>query len=211
MLLTPYPPLHRRWRGGTVKSQRVRTIGTSSLRRKSQLLAKWPQIKIVDLRGNLDTRLRKLQEGRMDAIVVAAAGIKRMFGNSPHLSVGNYKFMPLAQMLPAPGQGAVAVEVRSLDRSTGKMVKVLNHPMTQRTTTAERSLLMALGGGCQVPIGAHARIKGKVLWLEAVVASQDGRDLIRARMKGRVGNPERLGVRLAEKLMTMGAEKILSK
>jgi hydroxymethylbilane synthase len=178
-------------------------VGTSSLRRKSQLLAKWPRLQIVALRGNLDTRLGKLNDGKLDAIVVAAAGLNRL-----KIEI---RRTPLNWMLPAPGQGAVAIEVRAGDRNVARLVAALNHPATERATTAERSLLTALGGGCLVPIGALAREKGKTLVLEGIVASEDGCRSVRAKLSGDKRYPARLGRQLAAILIKMGAKEILKR
>lgn len=182
---------------------RIKRIGTSSLRRKAQLLHWRPDFEIVDLRGNLDTRIRKLQEAVVDAIVVAAVGLKR-------LKVGNCEIIPLGWMLPAPGQGALAIECRKNDGEILGMLKKLNHRPTELAVTAERALLMELGGGCQVPIGAYAKIMGNKLQLEGVVADLDGKRTIRAKITGDKNYPTLIGRRLAKILIKKGADKILS-
>ncbi|MBI5700494.1 hydroxymethylbilane synthase [Candidatus Saganbacteria bacterium] len=193
---------------GTGQGARIKKIGTSSLRRKAQLLAKWPDLDVVDIRGNLDTRIRKMDELGLDAIVVAYAGIKRL-----KLEVGSWKFriakIPFSWMLPASGQGAVAIECRSDDEETIGLLKKLNHPLTEITTRAERALLFALGGGCQVPIGAFAVVRGNKIILDGVVAKTDGKKVIRAKLSGPKNDPEKIGTRLAAKLIKMGANKIL--
>ena len=192
---------------------RVKKIGTSSLRRKAQLLAKWPEIEVVDLRGNLDTRIRKLREGIVDAIVVAAAGLKRL-----KLEIGNWtvpagrqelEIRSLGWMLPAPGQGALVIECRKDDSETLSMLKRLNHRPTELAVTAERALLYHLGGGCLVPIGAYARVKKDKLELEGLVAGLDGREVVRTRLIGDKSHPQELGSRVAEKLKKLGAMRLL--
>src|SRR3989338_707197 len=192
--------------GGVVQGQRVRRIGTSSLRRKAQLLAKWPEVEVVDIRGNLDTRIRKLNEENLDAIVVAMAGVKRLKVDSRKLNVEMRK---LSWMLPAPGQGALAIECRKNDEAILSILKRLNHRPTQLATAAERALLFHLGGGCLVPIGAYARIKKDKLELEGLVAGLDGREVVRTRLIGDKSHPQELGSRVAEKLKKLGAMRLL--
>lgn len=194
--------------GKGIGKKRIR-IGTSSLRRKAQLLAKWPNLEVVEIRGNLDTRIRKMEEIGLDAIVVARAGINRLGLGTGDRGLRITK-LPFSWMLPAPGQGTIAIECRRDDEETIAMLKKLNHPLTEITTRAERALLFALGGGCQVPIGAFAVVKGNNIILDGVVAKTDGKKVIRAKLSGPKNDPEKIGARLAAKLVKMGAREILN-
>jgi hydroxymethylbilane synthase len=176
-------------------------VGTSSLRRRAQLLAHRPDLTVVPLRGNLDTRLRKLGAGEVDALVVAAAGLIRM-GWRERVS----EFLPFEISLPAPGQGALALEMRSDGEA---LTRSLDHLATRQATEAERAFLGRLEGGCQVPIGAFGQIEGGTLRLSGCVASPDGRKIIRGSVKGSSGAPQSLGEQLAEQLLTKGAAEIL--
>ena len=180
------------------------SVGTSSLRRKSQILAKRPDIVIKDLRGNLDTRLRKLDEGLYDCIILAGAGLKRL-GWADRIS----EYIPTDVMLPAIGQGALGIETRIDDEETHKLVDFFNHKETSIAVRAERALLMRLEGGCQVPIAAYGTVSGKTLNLKGLVASTDGKTVIEDSIDGAVGDGEKLGVELAEKLLDGGAYDIL--
>lgn len=179
-------------------------IGTSSLRRKVQLLHARPDLDILPLRGNLDTRIRKLETEDLDAIVVAAAGVKR-------LGVERYVTEYLLEeiSIPAIGQGALAVEVREDDEATLKLVKALDHWETRQATSAERAFLKRLFGSCQIPIAAHAKIENGCLIISGMVASLDGKRLVRETMEGAPDSAEALGTALAEKLLAHGADKIL--
>lgn len=178
-------------------------VGTSSLRRSAQLLHARPDLAIEPLRGNLDTRLRKLGEGKLAAIVLASAGLHRMGWEG---RISEY-FQPEV-MCPAVGQGALGVEVRADDAATREALVPLDDRATRLETTAERALLARLGGGCQVPIGALARLDhGGRLRMVAVVASPDGARLFRAAGEGT--EPAELGTRLAEQLLRDGAAQIL--
>src|SRR5215469_12016992 len=148
-------------------------VGTSSLRREAQLRARRPDLRVEPLRGNLDTRVRKLQEGRYDAIVLAAAGLKRL-GWADQIA----EILPPEVMCPAIGQGALALESRATGPGRDACAK-FDHPETRAAITAERAVLAALGGGCQVPIGAHATVENGALHLLAIVASPDGAELVR--------------------------------
>lgn len=185
----------------------VKRIGTSSLRRKAQILAKWPGVEVVEIRGNLDTRIRKLKEENLDGIVVAAAGVRRLKVDSRKLKVESRK---LNWMLPAPGQGALAIECRADDEHTLAIIKELDHWPTRLAVTAERALLFHLGGGCLVPIGAHAKITGREMKLEGVVADTRGSKVLRVGGSGKKEEPEKLGQELARQLIKMGAKKILN-
>ena len=175
-------------------------VGTSSLRREAQLRARRPDLIIEPVRGNLDTRLRKLDEGRYDAIVLAAAGLKRLGWESRITEL-----IPFEIMCPAVGQGALAIETRQ----DSPLASLLDHAPTRAAITAERALLAGLGGGCQVPIGAHARIDGVTLHLLAVAASPDGSKVIRRAVSGLAINAEAIGRQLSLELLDAGAREIL--
>jgi hydroxymethylbilane synthase len=179
-------------------------IGTSSLRRQSQLLHHRPDLKIEMLRGNVETRLRKLQHGDYDAIVLAAAGLRRMGWDG---EVTEYLSLDIS--LPAIGQGALAIEGRRDDEFVRVLLSELNDPTTHTAVTAERALLDRLQGGCQVPIAAHATIERGRLSLIGLVASPDGATLIRDAVAGSASDARALGIRLAEQLLAAGADVIL--
>jgi hydroxymethylbilane synthase len=181
-------------------------VGTSSVRRQSQLRRRRDDLQIEPMRGNVDTRLRKLDEGRYDAIVLAAAGLLRL-GLSDRISA----YLAPGEMLPEPGQGAIAVEVRAEDQETTAMFAALDEPESRACVEAERSFLRALGGGCRVPIGALAEISGSTLRLEGAVLSPDGAEEIRGRTEGPAARAEELGRRLAEELSSRGAASVLAK
>ncbi|WP_447602755.1 hydroxymethylbilane synthase [Nitrospira sp. Nam80] len=179
-------------------------IGTSSLRRQAQLLSRRPDLTIEMLRGNLDTRLRKLREGRFDAIILAAAGLKRL-GWTEHIT----EYLDPDLSLPAIGQGALAIEGRRDDEQVKTLVSRLSHAPTWTTVRAERALLHRLEGGCQVPIAAHAVLDGNTLHLDGLIAGVDGTRVIRDRVRGPSSDPEALGVQLAERLLEQGGDIIL--
>ena len=181
-------------------------IGTSSLRRKSQLAALKHDFVIEDLRGNLDTRLRKLDEGMYDAIILAAAGLKRL-GLSDRIT--SY-FAPNI-MLPAVGQGAVGIELRREDNELLKGLSFLDDRDTSIAVTAERGFLKRLEGGCQVPIGAFAEIEKGRVTLTGLVAEVDGSKVIKESVSGNMTDAESLGRNLAEEILKLGAGKILAK
>jgi hydroxymethylbilane synthase len=178
-------------------------VGTSSLRRAAQLHALGLGLKIETLRGNVDTRLRKLDEGQYDAIVLAAAGLRRL-GWQDRIT----ELIPVEIMCPAVGQGALAIETRDDGGDAQQVARALTHLPTQTAVTAERALLAVLGGGCQVPIGAHAMVEGQNIHLRAIVASPDGTRVIRGELSGT--DASSLGQRLGEQLMNDGAREILS-
>ncbi len=180
-------------------------IGTSSLRRIAQLLAFRPDLTTVDLRGNLDTRLKKLESGELDAIIVARAGLLRL-----DLADKASEIIPYDIMLPAVGQGALCIEIRDIDEDIKEAISILNHPETMYAVKAERVLLAKLQGGCQVPIGALAEIVFPVnLKLEAVVCSLDGSTILRNSFTGKVDDFVDIGHSLAHRLAAMGGTKIL--
>lgn len=184
--------------------QQGATIGTSSLRRQAQLLHYRPDFTIEMLRGNLDTRLRKLRERRFDAIVLAAAGLRRLAWEREITEC-----LPVHISLPAIAQGALGIEARSDDTVVRDLLGRFEHPPTRITVTAERALLHRLEGGCQVPIAAHAVLEGEVLTLDGLVASVDGRRIIRHQLKGTATEAYHLGTKLAEHLLAEGGDVIL--
>lgn len=179
-------------------------VGTSSLRRRALLARHRPDLELVDLRGNVPTRIRRLEEGRYDAIVLAAAGVKRL-GLEAHVT----EFLALDQFLPAVAQGAVAVEIREGDDATATWVGRLDHPATRAATAAERALLARLEGGCQVPVGALATLAGDELRLVGEVVALDGSRHVHGACLGPVAEGERLGRALADELLAGGADSIL--
>ena len=178
-------------------------VGTSSLRRAAQLRRLRPDVVIESVRGNLDTRVRKLEEGQYDAIVLAAAGLKRL-GWAAKIA----EILPADVMCSAVGQGALAIETAN---SGAAAVAQLDHAPTRAAVTAERGLLAALGGGCQVPIGAHATVSNGSLHLLGVVISPDGADCVRAESSGPTSGAERIGRDLGAQLLAHGARAILDK
>ncbi|HUV04191.1 MAG TPA: hydroxymethylbilane synthase [Armatimonadota bacterium] len=179
-------------------------IGSSSLRRRAQLLNYRPDLEISDLRGNLDTRLRKLSDGEFDGIVLAYAGLYRM-GWTDRVT----EKIPPGICLPAVGQGALAIEAREGDTDVIEILKALDHAESHAAVLAERSFMRALGGGCQVPAGALAWIEAGNLKLAGVVASLDGSRLVRGETHGGPDNAEQLGQELARALRAAGADEIL--
>ena len=180
-------------------------IGTSSLRRISQLLNQRPDLKISPLRGNLDTRLKKLESGEYDAIILAAAGIIRL-GWADRIT----EFLPVNLSIPAIGQGALSIECREADREVLDMIAWLDHTESSLCVRAERGFLKRLEGGCQVPIGAYAVITGeRMIEMEGFIASVDGKRMVRDTKKGSEENPEEIGIALAESLLSQGGEEIL--
>lgn len=191
------------------------TIGTSSLRRLCQLLSIRPDLKIEQLRGNLDTRLRKLDEGQFDAIILAAAGVKRL-GWAERIT----EILEPEISLPAIGQGAVGIECRINDEFINNLIAPLNHPETAICVRAERAFLKKLEGGCQVPIAAYAKIvqksearsqksEEKLLIMDGLVGSISGDRIIKGHIEGKIENAENLGIKLAEDLLLRGAKEIL--
>lgn len=179
-------------------------IGTSSLRRQSQLLHWFPSFQIVQIRGNVETRLRRLQGNDLDAVIVAAAGIHRM-----GLEKQATEYLPVDICLPAIGQGALGIEIREEDKQICEIVQTLNDPVTCLCIMAERAFMNKLGGSCQIPIAALAEIRGSELILEGMVASLDGARMIRDKISSKPENASEAGVKLAERLLGEGAAKIL--
>lgn len=179
-------------------------IGTGSSRRRAQLLHFNPSFEVIGIRGNLESRLRKLKEGNFDGLVLALAGLRRI-GVDP----GKISPIPYEVMLPAPGQGALAVQIREGEKGLRDIVASLEDAETRRCVTAERAFLSRLGGGCQLPLGALAGVSGKEITLEAVLMSEDGKKLIRFRLTSGK-DPEKVGEELGEKFFAMGAEELLN-
>ena len=180
-------------------------VGTSSLRRKAQLLAKRPDLEIRDLRGNVDTRLRKLDEGLYDAIILAAAGLERL-GHGDRIS----SLIPADVCLPAVGQGALAIEARTADKEVRDMLSFLNDLNTKQATDAERAFLGLLEGGCQVPIGVHADVEGENIRIEAIIAALDGSTILRDTINGKADDAVSLGQQLGKKMLAAGGQEILA-
>lgn len=180
-------------------------VGTSSLRRSAQLLHMRPDLELVPLRGNVDTRLRKLEWGEVDAIVLAAAGLKRL-GLEELIS----HIIPFEQIMPAIGQGALGLEVRRYDERTIDLLDFLNHEPTEVAVRAERSFLKELEGGCQVPIAGLARLDGDAVHLKGMVAELDGSRIVSDEITGKKGQAEEIGIRLAGRLLAAGADGILA-
>ena len=180
-------------------------LGTSSLRRRAQAIAYRPDLEILDLRGNLDTRLQKLETGNLDAILVAMAGLTRLGCADKATEV-----IPYDIMLPAVGQGALCIEIREDDEQIKNLLKIILHYDTRFEVMAERVLLHRLQGGCQIPVGAHAEIIFPVnIKMEAVVCSLDGKTIIRDSVEGKVDDYSIMGIDLANKLLGRGGRQIL--
>jgi len=180
-------------------------VGTSSPRRQAQLRWLRPELKLLPVRGNLTTRLRKLESGDCAALVLAAAGIHRL-GLRDRITA----YFSFEQICPAVGQGALAIEIREGDAALAQTVATLDDPLTHLAVRAERAMLLRLGGGCQVPIAAHANFEEGQLRLRGVVAATDGSRLIRTAATGPQADPESLGAAVAEDLIEKGAGEILS-
>ena len=181
-------------------------VGTSSLRRGAQLLRMRPDLDLQPLRGNIDTRIKKLESGEVEAIILAAAGLKRLGLESSITHI-----IPPEKMLPAVGQGALGLEVRRGDKETRHLLQFMNHEPTEVTIRAERAFLKELGGGCQVPIAGFARLHTNGIHIEGMVAEPDGSMLIRDKMAGDKSRAEEIGVTLAKRLLASGADKILAR
>ncbi len=180
-------------------------VGTSSLRRQCQLRAARPDLVIRDLRGNVNTRLAKLDAGEYDAIILAAAGLKRL-----EMAHRITAFIEPEQSLPANGQGAVGIECRLDDHELHALLAPLEHPETRIRVLTERAMNRALQGGCQVPIGAYALVEGEEVWLRGLVGSPDGSRVIRDEIRGPLADGETLGHTLAQRLLADGADAILA-
>ncbi|MBE0624569.1 MAG: hydroxymethylbilane synthase, partial [Burkholderiales bacterium] len=180
-------------------------VGTSSLRREAQIRGRYPQLRVASLRGNLDTRLAKLDRGDHDAIILAAAGLKRL-----GLGARIRSLLSVEQSLPAAGQGALAIEYRAERGDIAASLAVLNHRSTELAVRAERAVSRALGGSCQLPLAAYASVSGSTLQLRGLVANPDGKSMVRAEVSGPCASPEDLGTRLAGELRAQGADRILA-
>lgn len=180
-------------------------VGTSSLRRRAQLLAIRPDLQIENLRGNVDTRLRKLDENKFDAIILSAAGLKRL-GYDMKIR----EILPQSVMLPAVGQGALAIETLSDDIEILELIKFLDDVNTRAATTSERAFLRVVEGGCQVPIGVYATVENNKITTEAIIASTDGQKFVRDKIVGDVTNAVQLGETLATRLLEAGGRSILN-
>lgn len=181
-------------------------VGTSSLRRAAQLLYMRSDLKITPLRGNLDTRLRKLSSEDLDAIVLAAAGVNRL-GLKGHIS----QLLDHETMLPAVGQGALCIEMRQNDPMVSRFVAALDDPDTRRVVLGERAFLNRLEGGCQIPVAGHGRIEKGRFVIDGLVAETDGTVMIRETLSGPLAESETIGIKLAESLLERGADEILAK
>jgi hydroxymethylbilane synthase len=180
-------------------------VGTSSLRRESQLRARFPHLQIEPLRGNVQTRLRKLDEGQYAAIILAAAGLKRL-----GLGQRIRNLITSEESLPAVGQGALGIECRADRADVIAMLQPLHHPDTAACVLAERALSRALAGSCQVPLGGFAEVKDGRLRMRGFVASPDGKRMTQSEMTGDIDDPEALGTRVADALRAQGADRILA-
>ena len=179
-------------------------VATGSLRRKSQLLHLRPDLQIFDLRGNVPSRIKKFLDSDWDAIILARAGVERL-KLKKHIS----SYISIDEILPAVGQGALGIEIHKENKVVEEIIKSLHHEETYKAVIAERALLKALEGGCQVPIGAFAEVKSGGLYLNAMVGSLDGTITYRKRLRGSKNDPEKLGKQLAKDLLKAGAKKIL--
>lgn len=185
--------------------QKGANIGTTSPRRKAQLLYLYPELNVIDVRGNVDTRLRKLQETGLDGIILAAAGLKRL---NKHDVITQY--FDVEQMVPAVGQGALAIEARENDSAIEKLLAPLNDATTTAEITAERTVLESLGGGCQLPIGAYAKCQGSELSIITTVCHPEGKQRIVEKAFGKINMPHHLGKIVADKLLNSGADELLN-
>ncbi|EGR4343683.1 hydroxymethylbilane synthase [Vibrio cholerae] len=181
-------------------------VGTCSLRRQCQLKAARPDLVIKELRGNVGTRLSKLDAGEYDAIILAAAGLKRL-----ELESRIRSFIEPEQSLPAVGQGAVGIECRVDDQRVRALLAPLNHADTADRVRCERAMNLTLQGGCQVPIGSYALLEGDTIWLRALVGEPDGSQIVRGEIRGPRTQAEQLGITLAEQLLSQGAKEILER
>jgi hydroxymethylbilane synthase len=210
MLLAAFPP-RADPRDALIARDRMRLadlpagahVGTSSMRRACQLRHLRPDLRIGDLRGNVDTRLRKLHEGQYDAIVLAAAGLERL-GWASEIS----EYLDPSVMLPAVSQGVLGVEIRAGDQATAALLAVLDDPAARVAATAERAFLARIGGGCQVPIGAYAQLSGATLTLAGLIGAHDGR-VVRGELAGPANDAAAIGTQLADELLARGGQALL--
>lgn len=181
-------------------------VGTASLRRRAQLLAARPDLRVEDLHGNVDTRLRKLEEGALDAIVLAAAGLRRL-GREREIGFE----IPVDQMVPAAGQGALALQVRTEDLASGDTAASVNDLAAMRELTAERTVVALLDASCATPLGVHARVDGETLAIDAFVGLPDGSEWLRDQLEGRADEPALAGAELVQRLLAAGARELLDR
>jgi hydroxymethylbilane synthase len=179
-------------------------VATSSLRRRAQILHERPDLKLVEIRGNVDTRLRKLEEQGLDAIILAEAGLRRL-GLERHIT----EVLDATWMFPAVGQGALGIECRTDDEATRSLLAPLNDVSTRGAVLAERAMLRTLGGGCHVPIGARSVVKREALTVRGAVLTPDGTRRIVAERSGPLGDAEEIGIELAKELLALGAKELL--
>jgi len=203
---SPYDALCSREGVGLDSLPRRAKIGTSSARRAAQLLHLRPDLTITPLRGNVDTRLRKLETEGLDSVVLAQAGLERM-GFGDRIT----EVIPPSKIVPAPGQGIIAAESRSEDIQTREILDSINHSDTEIEAEAERAFLSKLGGGCQAPAGCLASWDGRVLTVVGIIASPDGKEVIREELTGGLGDNVALGADLAELILAKGGKAILAK
>ncbi|MFB3879751.1 MAG: hydroxymethylbilane synthase [Armatimonadota bacterium] len=181
-------------------------VGTGSARRIAQLRAARPDLSFLPIRGNVDTRLRKLDQDDYDALVLASAGLVRL-----GLEARIAQRLPFDICLPAPGQGALALQAREDDPEMATFVSQLDHAPSRAAVSAERAFLEQLGGGCAIPVGALAEVDGERMFLDGVVAGQDGEVLLRERREGPASSPQALGAELAQQLLAMGADRLVAR
>jgi hydroxymethylbilane synthase len=181
-------------------------VGTASLRRRAQLLATRPDLRVEELHGNVDTRLRKLQEGELDAIVLAAAGLRRL-GREAEIGFA----IPVERMVPAAGQGALALQVRAGDEVTGDAAVAINDLSAMRELTAERTIVTLLEATCASPLGAYARCEGGRIAIDAFVGLPDGSEWVRDSLEGDAEEPTLAGAELVQRLLGAGAREILDR
>jgi hydroxymethylbilane synthase len=181
-------------------------VGTASLRRRAQLLAARPDLRVEELHGNVDTRLRKLEEGELDAIVLAAAGLRRL-GREEEIGFA----IPVDVMVPAAGQGALALQVRAGDEKTSEATAAVNDLKAMRELTAERTAVALLDATCASPLGVHARVSGTAISIEAFVGLPDGSEWLRDRLEGSAEEPSLAGAELVQRLLAAGARELLDR
>ena len=181
-------------------------VGTASLRRRAQLLAARPDLRVSELHGNVDTRLRKLEEGELDAIVLAAAGLRRL-GREGEVGFA----LPAEVMVPAAGQGALALQVRGEDEATGEAAAAIGDLKAMRELTAERTVVALLQATCASPLGAHARVLGERIEIESFVGLPDGSEWLRDRVESDADQPALAGAELAQRLLSAGARELLDR
>lgn len=181
-------------------------VGTGSLRRQAQILHHFPYLDVAPLRGNVDTRIRRLRDGGFDAIVLAVAGLERL-----NLAEEVTEICPVDFLIPAPGQGILAVECREPDDDLDEILSEINHPDSSLAASAERSFLLRIGGDCNLPAGCYASIEEESLSISGFLASPDGVDYVRKEIIGSLGDHKSLGNELAEKILSDGGNKIISR